>query len=119
MLAEVSPTPVVELNRAVAVAMADGPEPALAELERLGLGETLATYQPYHAARADLLRRAGRRAEAADAYRRAIELTGNVAERGFLEGRLRELGGEARRPAEARPHPPSPSPDCAGEGEVR
>jgi RNA polymerase sigma-70 factor (ECF subfamily) len=91
-LADVSPTPVVALNRAVAIAVADGPQAALGEMERLGLGAQLDSYQPYHAARADLLRRAGRLEEARNEYRRAIELTTNVAERGFLEGRLREVG---------------------------
>ncbi len=93
-LAELNPTPVVDLNRSVAIAMDRGPEAALAEIERLGLGERLDSYQPYHAARADLLRRAGHQAAAAEEYRRAIELTSNVAERAFLTKRVREV--EAR-----------------------
>ena len=64
---------------------------ALAELERL---ETMDHYQPYHAAKADLLRRAGRHTAAVAAYRRAIELTENAVERRFLEGRLREVSSD-------------------------
>jgi RNA polymerase sigma-70 factor (ECF subfamily) len=86
-LAELAPSPVVELNRAVAVAMADGPEAGLALIEEI---EGLDAYGPFHTARADLLRRLGR-AEAAAAYERAIELAGNPVEREFLERRLAEL----------------------------
>jgi RNA polymerase sigma-70 factor, ECF subfamily len=90
LLARVEPSPVVELNRAVAVAMAEGPERGLeliAELE----GGLLERYHLLHATRADLLRRLDRSDEAADAYRRARELTENPAERAFLERRLAEL----------------------------
>jgi RNA polymerase sigma-70 factor, ECF subfamily len=90
LLAQVDPSPVVKLNRAVAVALAEGPERGLeliAELE----GGILDRYHLLHAARADLLRRLNRREEAADAYRRARELTENRAERAFMERRLREL----------------------------
>ncbi|HZV01148.1 MAG TPA: sigma-70 family RNA polymerase sigma factor [Planctomycetota bacterium] len=81
--------PVVALNHAVAVAMAHGPE---AGLERLALlEEDLESYHLFHAARADLLRRLGRREESAVAYRAAIALTANQAERRFLERRLREV----------------------------
>lgn len=87
-LLRVAPSPVVELNRAVAVAMADGPEAGLALIERLdGLGG----YHLFHAARADLLRRLERPTEAGAAYREALALATNVAERDFLERRLREL----------------------------
>jgi RNA polymerase sigma-70 factor, ECF subfamily len=90
-LAARSPSPVVELNRAVAVAMADGPERGLAMIDAIvGRGE-LESYPYLHAARADLLRRLDRRGEAAAAYRRARELTENAAERTFLEGRLDEV----------------------------
>ena len=89
-LAEASPSPVVELNRAVAVAMAEGPERGL-ELMAALEGGRLEGYHLLHAARADLLRRIGRGAEAAESYRRARELTDNPAERSFLERRLREL----------------------------
>ena len=83
------PSPVIELNRAVAVAMADGPDAGLRLLEPLEA--SLARYHLFHAARADLLRRAGRE-DAADAYRRAIELVSNDAERRYLAGRLASLG---------------------------
>jgi RNA polymerase sigma-70 factor (ECF subfamily) len=83
-LMALAPTPVVALNRAVAVAEVDGPEPALALVDRLELEEL----GLYHAVRADLLRRLGRDAEAADAYAAALARTQNEAERGFLAGRL-------------------------------
>ena len=88
-LALLVPSPVVELNRAVAVAMVDGPERGLAMIE--ALGERLDGYQPFHAARADLLRRLHRAGEAAIAYQRAIGLTSNAAELRFLESRLAAL----------------------------
>ncbi len=88
-LRQVQPTPVVELNRAVAVAMADGPEAGLAIVDGI---EGLDGYQPFHSTRADLLRRLDRRADAADAYRRAVELTQNPIQRAFLEGRIAEVG---------------------------
>jgi RNA polymerase sigma-70 factor (ECF subfamily) len=84
------PSPVVALNRAVAVAMADGPAAALAIVE--GLAEPLADYHLFHATRADLLRRLGRRAEAVEAYERAQALTDNEPERRFLARRITELG---------------------------
>jgi RNA polymerase sigma-70 factor (ECF subfamily) len=77
------PHPVVALNRSVAVAELHGPAEGLAALAAIAAG-TLDTYQPYHAARADLLARAGRRHEALGAYDRAIELTTNAVERAFL-----------------------------------
>ena len=92
-LAELSPSPVVELNRAVAIAMADGPRAGLARLDALAGDPRLADYPYYHSARADLLRRIESREEAIAAYRRALELTANAVERAFLEGRLRELEG--------------------------
>jgi RNA polymerase sigma-70 factor, ECF subfamily len=75
-----TPTPVVALNRAVAVAEVDGPQAALAAVDELALD----SYHLYHAVRADLLRRLGRRAETAAEYQAAIDLTGNEAEREFL-----------------------------------
>ena len=78
------PSAVVALNRAVAVGELEGAAAGLEALDALGAG-ALVEYQPYHAARADLLVRAGRSDEAGDAYDRAIELTGNPAERAFLE----------------------------------
>ncbi len=93
------PTAVVELNRAVAHGQAGEPEWALAHLEALVADEAVArrfaSYQPYHAARADLLRRAGRAGEAQAAYERAIELAEGEAERRFLEARRRSLAAEA------------------------
>jgi RNA polymerase sigma-70 factor (ECF subfamily) len=87
VLADIYPSPVVELNRAVAVAMAEGHERGLALLERLDLPG----YYLLPAARADLLRRLGRNAEAAVAYREALELVTNDAERRFLQRRLTEV----------------------------
>jgi RNA polymerase sigma-70 factor (ECF subfamily) len=87
-LARFSPSPVVELNRAVAVAMAKGPESGLALIDGI---EGLDAYRHLHSARADLLRRLGRRDEAAQAYARALELSRQPAERAFLERRLAEV----------------------------
>jgi RNA polymerase sigma-70 factor (ECF subfamily) len=84
------PTPVVALNRAVAVAMVDGPERGL---ELLAGITGLDRYRLFHAARADLLRRLDRRPEAVAAYRRARELATNPAEQRFLDRRLHALGG--------------------------
>jgi RNA polymerase sigma-70 factor (ECF subfamily) len=88
-LHEVLPSPVVELNLAVAVAMADGPDSALERLDTLE--PRLPGYYLLHATRADLLRRAGRTAEAAASYRAALELVGTEAERRFLARRLAEI----------------------------
>ena len=85
-LAARNPSPVVSLNRAVAIAMADGPGTGLPLVDELA--DELDTYHLFHATRADLLRRLGREAEADAAYRRALELATNPAERRFLEGRL-------------------------------
>ena len=87
-LARLTPSPVVELNRAVAVAMAEGPARGLELVDAL---EGLEHYRLLHSTRADLLRRLERPAEAAVAYRRALELTTNEAERDFLERRLSEV----------------------------
>jgi len=92
-LAQVSPSPVVELNRAVAIAMADGIEKGLAQMDEIGPRGQLDRYHLYHAARADLLRRLNRHAESREAYNRALELTGNPVEREFLLGRLAQLPG--------------------------
>ena len=89
-LAGLMPTPVVELNRAVAVAMAAGPAAGLALMEGI---EGLDDYYLLHAARADLLRRLGRGPEAAAAYERALGLTANAVERRFLRRRLAEVRG--------------------------
>jgi len=91
LLAEIDPSPVVELNRAAAVAMAVGPASGLAIVERLAESGALDGYHLLHAARADLLRRLGRHAAAAEAYRRALDLAANPRERDFLARRLREV----------------------------
>ncbi len=85
-LARISDSPVIGLNRAAAVAMAEGPERGLELMAELG--DELEGYHLFHSARADLLRRLGRTEEAAAAYRRAVELVSNPAERAFLERRL-------------------------------
>jgi RNA polymerase sigma-70 factor, ECF subfamily len=90
-LARLAPSPVVELNRAVAVAMADGPAVGLSLVERLAASGDLEGYHLLHSSRADLLRRLGRPAEAAQAYRRALGLATNPVDRAFLERRLREV----------------------------
>jgi RNA polymerase sigma-70 factor (ECF subfamily) len=90
-LHRVWPSPVVALNRAIAVSMADGPLVALPEIEALERDERLAGYRYLPAAKADMLRRLGRPEEAAVAYRAALALTENAAEREFLAGCLREL----------------------------
>jgi RNA polymerase sigma-70 factor (ECF subfamily) len=90
-LLRLAPSPVVELNRAVAVAMTRGPAAGLAIVDRLVADGTLADYHLLHAARADLLRRLDRRSEAAEAYRRAAALTANRAEQAFLGRRLAEV----------------------------
>jgi RNA polymerase sigma-70 factor, ECF subfamily len=82
---EIAPSPVVELNRAVAVAMCEGAERGLELIEEI---EGLDGYQPLYTARADLLRRLGRSEEAAESYRLALELTANPVERRFIERRL-------------------------------
>ncbi len=89
LLAEVMPSPVVALNRAVAIAMTHGPEAGLEVVDGLEASGELAGYHLLHATRADLLRRLGRHDDAAVAYREALELAGSDAERRFLEKRLR------------------------------
>jgi RNA polymerase sigma-70 factor (ECF subfamily) len=89
-LARITPSPVVELNRAVAVGMAQGPEAGLALMDALAESGSLAGYHLLPAARADLLRRLGRQAEAADAYSEALALAGTDAERRYLTRRQLE-----------------------------
>ena len=91
VLMRLEPSPVVELNRAVAVALRDGPESGLALIDAILARGDLSDYRLAHAARADLCRRLGRNAEARSAYQRALELTQQEPERRFLEGRLAEL----------------------------
>ena len=93
-LLALAPSPVVALNRAVAVAEVEGPAAALALVDGLDLDG----YHLFHAIRADLLRRLGRDAEAVAAYEAAIARTGNAAERAFLERRRRALGGPSADP---------------------
>ena len=87
----IQPSPVVELNRAVAIAMWEGPERGLALIDALLARNELAGYHLAHSARADLCRRLGRLAEARDSYERALTLVRGEPERRFLAGRLREL----------------------------
>jgi RNA polymerase sigma-70 factor (ECF subfamily) len=91
LLERVQPSPIVSLNRAAAVAMVDGPRPALALIDALAADGELDRYHLLHAARADLLRRLGASEEAAKSYATAIALCTNDAERRFLARRLREL----------------------------
>jgi RNA polymerase sigma-70 factor (ECF subfamily) len=92
LLARAAPSPVVELNRAVALAMRDGPMAGLQQIDLLLAGGDLDEYHLAHAARADLCRRLGRTADARESYRRALALARQEPERRFLETRLRELG---------------------------
>lgn len=94
-LAAIAPSPYVELSRAVAVAMAEGPDAGLALVDALDATGSLAGYHLLPAARADLLRRAGRHTQAADAYRHALSLVTNDAERRYLERRLAEALAES------------------------
>jgi RNA polymerase sigma-70 factor (ECF subfamily) len=91
LLDHLQPSPIVSLNRAVAVAMVAGPQPALARIDSLTTAGALDGYHLLHAARADLLRRAGALGEAAKSYARALALVTNDSERRFLERRLREV----------------------------
>jgi len=101
VLLRIEPSPVIELNRAVAVAMRDGPAAGLAIVEALlGRGE-LADYRLAHAARADFCRRLGRTAEARAAYTRALALTRQAPERRFLERRLAELAEKTAGPVDS------------------
>ncbi|HRI39216.1 MAG TPA: hypothetical protein PLO50_11710 [Nitrospira sp.] len=92
LLLRVDPSPIVELNRAAAIAMRDEPIKGLQLIDELLAGGELATYHLAHAARADLLRRLDRKADARASYERALALTKQEPERRFLEKRLSELG---------------------------
>lgn len=92
------PSPVIALNRAVALAMRDGPQSGLLALDALAGESRLDQYHLYHAARADLYRRLERTAEAVQAYRRAIDLTGQGPEQRFLRKRLSEVAGSSGVP---------------------
>jgi len=91
VLLRVDPSPVVELNRAAAVAMHDGPEAGLALIDAILVRGDLTDYQFAHSARAELCRRLGRAEEARASYARALELTKQEPERRFLERRVAEL----------------------------
>ena len=97
LLERMTPSPIVSLNRAVAVAMVQGPGPALALIDALAAEGGLQNYHLLHSARADLLRRAGSFQEAEKAYTQALELVNNQSERRYLERRLREVTGTATR----------------------
>jgi RNA polymerase sigma-70 factor (ECF subfamily) len=90
VLMEMAPSPVVALNRAAAVAMAEGPGAGLLLIDELAASGELDDYLWLHSARADLLRRLGRMDEARDAYQRALNLATNPVDRRFLEGRMAE-----------------------------
>ncbi len=92
LLQRITPSPIVELNRTVAIAMRDGPAAGLAALDELLAGGALDKYQLAHAARADFCRRLGRNDEAREAYQRAISLTAQGPARRFLEKRRAALG---------------------------
>lgn len=96
LLEEQLPSPIVSLNRAVAVAMAEGPEIGLVLIDAIDSAGDLENYHLLHAARADLLRRIGSREAAAKSYKRALELVTNESERRFLERRLSEVGTAVR-----------------------
>jgi RNA polymerase sigma-70 factor, ECF subfamily len=87
-LRRIQPSPVIELNRAIAVAMDQGPEAGLALIDAI---DGLDRYAPFHVSRADLLQRLGRDEEAVDAYRRGLELSTNPVQRAFLDRRVEEL----------------------------
>jgi len=95
VLERAQPSPIVTLNRAVAVAMAEGPREALTLIDQLASNSDLENYHLLHAARADLLRRIGSNAESAESYRRALALVTNDSERRYLEKRLKEVAPPA------------------------
>jgi RNA polymerase sigma-70 factor (ECF subfamily) len=100
-LARLTASPVVELNRAIAIAETEGPEAGLRIVEGLGLDD----FRYLHSTKAELLRRLGRTDEAGDAFRRSIELTDDGAERRFIERRLTELAA-TRALGESTTRPP-------------
>ncbi len=99
LLERVQPSPIVSLNRAVAVAMLDGPQSGLALIDALAATDDLANYHLLPAARADMFRRLGSLTDAAENYLRALALVTNDSERRFLERRLREVQSPAAQPA--------------------
>lgn len=109
VLERLQPSPIVSLNRAVAVAMVEGPRPALALIDELAATGELDSYHLLHATRADLLRRLGMSADATSSYERALALVSNESERRFLERRLREMQAvdTVQRRHHRRRQPPS------------
>ena len=91
VLAQAAPSPIIELNRAVAIAMRDGPLTGLENIDAILARGELADYHLAHAARADLCRRLGRKVDARASYQRALDLARQEPQRRFLERRLREL----------------------------
>jgi len=91
LLERLQPSPIVSLNRAVAVAMVEGPPSGLRIMDALASNGELENYHIFHSARAELLRRNGAREEAARTYSRALELVTNDSERRYLQRRLREV----------------------------
>ena len=104
---QASPSPIVELNRAVAVAMKDGPSEGLAAVDVILSRGDLADYHLIHSARADFCRRLGRVADARVSYETALKLAKQEPERRFLAGRLAELGSEKLFSVGCRIQPPS------------
>jgi RNA polymerase sigma-70 factor (ECF subfamily) len=90
-LLRLTPSPVVELNHAVAVAMSEGLELGLAQIDQLGACGRLEDYHLFHAARADILRRLGRRTESAEAYASALKLVTNKVEQEYLRDRMKQV----------------------------
>jgi RNA polymerase sigma-70 factor (ECF subfamily) len=107
LLARADPSPVVELNRAVALAMRDGPEAGLTLIDAMLARGELSDYHLAHSARAELCRRLGRRAEADTSYRKALDLARQGPERRYLERRLREVEMWASGP-DAKDSDPDP-----------
>ena len=95
-LQRIQPSPIISLNRAVAIAMMDGPDQGLALVNELAARGDLDSYHLFHATRADLLRRNGAIQQAARSYQRALKLVTNESERRFLERRLNEVQSAAR-----------------------
>jgi RNA polymerase sigma-70 factor, ECF subfamily len=95
VLLRVTPSPVIALNRAVALGEVAGPGPGLAAVDALAADSVLAEYRFFHATRADFLRRLGRWAEAAEAYERALGMSANAAEAAFLRGRIADVRGRS------------------------
>jgi RNA polymerase sigma-70 factor (ECF subfamily) len=104
LLERVQPSPIVSLNRAVAVAMAEGAQSGLDLIDQLAASEDLSNYHLLHAAHADLLRRLGSTVESAKSYQRALALVTNDAERRFLERRLAEVQSASAQPASVEGH---------------